>query len=88
MRWMRFYDREMWYVLQNIGRQSVLSEGGAALAHFLYEAKSQTAIAEPQLDKAVNGLEMAMMNFKYMPSDQIKYEAMHTIKQEPEIKAP
>ena len=88
MRWMRFYDREMWYVLQNIGRQSVLSEGAAPLAHFLYEAKSQTAIAEPQLDKAVTGLEMAMMNFKYMPSDQAKYEAMHTTKVELPVETP
>ncbi len=78
MRWLRFYDREMWYVLQNIGRQAVLAEGGAVIAHYLYESKSRSAIPEPQLDKAVNGLELAMMSFKYLPSDKAKYEAMQT----------
>lgn len=78
MRWLRFYDREMWYVLQNIGRQAVLAEGGAVIAHYLYEAKSRSAIPEPQLDKAVNGLELAMMSFKYLPSDKASYEAMQT----------
>ena len=33
LRWLRFFDREIWYVLQNIGRPGGFSEGGAPLCH-------------------------------------------------------
>lgn len=74
MRWMRFFDRELWYVLQTIGRQGGFPEGSAVLSHFLYEAKSATALAEPQLDKCVNGLDLAMTTFKFLLADKTRYE--------------
>jgi intracellular multiplication protein IcmP len=75
VRWMRFFDREMWHVMQNIGRQSGYAEGCAALGHFLYEVKAGCALVEPQLDKAVNGLELALNNFKFTDEDKANYLA-------------
>src|SRR3990167_2857008 len=57
MRWMRFYDRTLWYVLQNFGRQGAYAEGGAVHVHYLYEIKSGEPLVEPQLDKAISALE-------------------------------
>jgi len=74
MRWMRFFDRELWYVLQTIGRQAVFAEAAAVLSHYLYEAKSGVALVEPQLDKAINGLEFALTAFKYTVADKERYE--------------
>lgn len=73
MRWMRFYDRTLWYVLQNFGRQGAFAEGGAVHVHYLYEIKSGEPLIEPQLDKAINALEAALVAFKYRPSDRDAY---------------
>jgi intracellular multiplication protein IcmP len=74
LRWMRFYDRGLWYVLQSIGRQAPFAEGAAVYSHYLYEAKSGRAIEEPQLDKALDALEVAMSAFKYSDYDKANYE--------------
>lgn len=74
MRWMRFFDRELWYVLETIGRQAGFAEAAAVLSHYLYESKSGAALAEPQLDKAINGLELAVTTFKFTSADKERYE--------------
>lgn len=74
MRWMRYYDRELWYLLQTIGRQAGYAEAAAVLSHYLYESMAAAAIVEPQLDKAVMGLETAMTAFQYTLSDKKSYE--------------
>ncbi|NIF27696.1 type IV secretion protein [Pantoea sp. Tr-811] len=76
MRWLRFFDRDMWYALQTIGRQAGFPEAPGILSHFLYECKAGVSLAEPQLDKAVNGLELAMGVYKYSDADRKRYEAL------------
>lgn len=75
MRWLRFYDRPLWYILQTIGRQAGFAEGAGVLSHFLYEARAGIGITEPQLDKAVSGLEVAINNFKFSDADKALYAA-------------
>jgi|SRR5471030_107883 len=75
MRWLRFFDRQLWYVLENIGRMAGYAEAAGVLSHLLYEARSGQSIAEPQLDKVVNGLEMAVNNFKFTDADKERYRA-------------
>ncbi len=75
MRWMRFFDRTLWYVLQNFGRQGAYVEGSAVHVHYLYEIKSNNPLIEPQLDKAITALEMALTAFRYRPSDRDAYRA-------------
>lgn len=76
MRWLRFFDRPLWYALQTIGRQAGFAEAAGILSHYLYESKSKAALVEPQLDKAVNGLEMAMNSYKFLPADKERYERL------------
>ena len=73
MRWLRFYDRTLWYVLQNFGRQGAYAEGSAPHVHYLYEIKSGEPLVEPQLDKAINALELALTSFKYRPAERDAY---------------
>ena len=75
MRWLRFFDRELWYVVQNFGRQGAFVEGSAVHIHYLYEVKSGQPLVEPQLDKAINALEEAVTAFKYRPEDRDAYRA-------------
>lgn len=76
MRWLRFFDRDLWYALQTIGRQAGFPEAPGILSHFLYECKAGVSLAEPQLDKAVNGLELAISAYKYSEADKARYESM------------
>lgn len=65
MRWMRFYDPGLWYVLQSIGRQAPFPESAAVFCHYLYELRAREAILEPQVDKAVAALDLALSNYKF-----------------------
>lgn len=73
MRWLRFFDRPLWYVLETIGRQAGFAEAAGVLSHYLYEAKSGGSLVEAQLDKAVSGLEAALNNFKFTDADKARY---------------
>ncbi|WP_028632690.1 secretion/conjugation apparatus DotM-related subunit [Pseudomonas parafulva] len=76
LRWLRFFDRDMWYALQTIGRQASFPEAPGILSHFLYECKAGVSLSEPQLDKAVNGLDQAMGAYRYTDADKKRYEAL------------
>ncbi|ABS45734.1 MULTISPECIES: secretion/conjugation apparatus DotM-related subunit [Yersinia pseudotuberculosis complex] len=69
MRWLKFYDREMWHILQNIGRQSYFSEGAGVLGHYLYEFKIGEGHPEPLLDKVIEGLITAVHVYKFEAKD-------------------
>lgn len=76
VRWMRFFDRELWYVVENMGRQAGYAEGAAALSHYLYEAKAGSGIPEPQVDKAINALDTAMTGFRFGDAEIQKYDGL------------
>lgn len=75
MRWMRFYDREAWYLLQSIMRPSSFSEAPGTHCHYFYEAKSGEPIVEPQVIKAVSGLEEMIQSYLHSKEDMLAYEA-------------
>lgn len=54
--WLKAYDRELWYVLNNVGRTAVYIEGAAVRAHWLYEKKMQRAISSPMIESAIESL--------------------------------
>ncbi|MDR2208664.1 MAG: hypothetical protein LBE22_06815 [Azoarcus sp.] len=77
MRWLRFYDRKLWYMLQNISsRTAAFPEGAAVVSHYLYEAKSGEALVEPQLDCAIDALDTGMSSFRYALEDKEEYESV------------
>lgn len=75
LRWLRLYDRELWYALDTIGRQVAFAESSAVLSHYLYEVKTGEALMQPQVDKAVSALESALGAFRFTATDRDNYKA-------------
>lgn len=67
--WIKPLDRRLWYVLNNVGRQVVMSEVGGIHAHWLAEKEMGRALTVPIVDEAVNALEKAMANMVYIPEE-------------------
>ena len=73
LRWLRFYDRGLWYAIETFGREAGFAEAAGMLSHYLYEARAGVSIPEPQLDKAVSGLETALSRYKFTNDDRDRY---------------
>lgn len=65
VRWLRFYDRGLWYVVQNIGRQGVFVEAAGVYAHYLMEKRLDKPLQSPHVERAVKGLGMALRSFRF-----------------------
>ena len=64
--WLRGEDRNLWYVLNNLGRQAFHMEGFGAMAHYKAEKLTQRPILRPKVEDAVGSLE------GYMASDRVR----------------
>lgn len=58
--WVKPVDRELWYVLNNVGRKTFGAEGGGAFAHFQVETGLARPLGTPDVDSAVEGLKSAL----------------------------
>lgn len=72
MRWLRFYDREVWALLQNIGRPSFFCENMGAISHYQAEFVAKQKIYQPHLDVAIKGFEYQLKTYFYSDEDLIK----------------
>lgn len=66
-RWLKFYDRTIWALVQNVSRPSGFVENIAALSHYKTERRSGTAVYRPSYQAAYNGLMERIREFKYTP---------------------
>lgn len=57
---MKPVDRELWYVLNNVGRKTYGAEGGGAFAHFQVETGLAHPLTTPDVDSAVEALKNAL----------------------------
>ncbi len=55
--WLKLDDRAMWYVLNAVGRPTILVEASGAIAHWRAELVTRRPMPEPDVDEAVFGLE-------------------------------
>ncbi|MCF6764397.1 type IVB secretion system coupling complex protein DotM/IcmP [Thiotrichales bacterium 19S3-7] len=58
--WLKAVDRELWYVLNNVGRRAVYAEAGAMHAHWLAESRLKKAITYPMVANAITALQGAL----------------------------
>lgn len=65
MRWLKFYDREMWALLQNVGRPSFYCENMGAISHYQAEFVAKTGIFQPHFDIAIRGFEHQLQSYLY-----------------------
>ena len=55
--WLKLDDRAMWYVLNSVGRPTIMVEASGAIAHWRAEIVTRRPMPEPDVDEAVFGLE-------------------------------
>jgi len=58
--WLKPIDRQLWYVLNNVGRKAVFVETGAVHAHWLVERSLGFAVYQPMVDETLPGLQEAV----------------------------
>lgn len=65
VRWLKYYNREVWSVVQNVNRPSSFAENIATVAHYKEERREGVAINRPMFQSAYNGLVERVREFKY-----------------------
>ena len=69
LRWLKFYDREIWALLTNIGRPSFFCENMGAISHYQAEAVAKQKIFQPHFDVAIRGFEYQLQTYFYSDED-------------------
>jgi len=63
--WLKTVDREMWYMLNNVGRKSAFSECAGPWAHFLAEKALDRKIANPMVSNAIIAFDQYLFDTSY-----------------------
>lgn len=71
--WLRAHDRELWYPLNNLGRQSNHMEAIGAMAHFKEEKRADRPIPKPKVQDAVTAIETYMNTGDARPIPNLDY---------------
>lgn len=64
-RWLRFYERSLWYVIDSIGRKACFAESAGVMSHWLFERALGNAVYQPQVSAAVEAFVSAAQSYKY-----------------------
>lgn len=65
LRWLLFYDRPLFAVVQNESRPSVFAENAATSSHYYVELKAGKKIYEPKLQIAYDGIMDNLREYQY-----------------------
>jgi intracellular multiplication protein IcmP len=71
--WLRAHDRELWYPLNNLGRQSNHTEAIGAMAHFKSEKRIGRPIPKPKVQDAVTSIVEYMNSSNARPVPALDY---------------
>lgn len=71
--WLRGHDRELWYPLNNLGRQSFHSEALGAMSHYSAEKRTSRPIPVPKVDTAVDTIKEYMKTMVARPIPPLDY---------------
>ncbi len=71
--WLRAHDRNLWYPLNNMGRQSYHMEALGAMSHFKAEKLTQRPIPVPKVDHAIETIQEYMKSTRARPIPQLDY---------------
>ncbi len=67
--WLKPIDRRLWYVLNNVGRQTAFVEVSGVMAHWHVEKALEQKCLMPMIEEAVKALELAIKEVKMSPKD-------------------
>ena len=68
--WLKTVDRELWYVLNCVGRVAVFPEVGGVFAHWKIETKLRRPLKTPCVLEAVNALDEAVKSVLFNPDEE------------------
>ncbi|MGH1456225.1 MAG: type IV secretion system protein [Alphaproteobacteria bacterium] len=71
--WLRAHDRNLWYPLNNVGRQSFHMEALGAMSHFKSEKMTQRPIPVHKVESAVDTISEYMKSPRARPIPQLDY---------------
>lgn len=71
--WLRAHDRNLWYPLNNLGRQSYHMEALGALAHYKCEKRTLRPIPVPKMEDAITTITEYMSGPTARPIPQLDY---------------
>ncbi len=74
--WVKPLDRRLWYVINNVGRQTPSVEVGGIFSHWYHEMALKRPLSAPRVDEAVRALEIALSELNYVPDPKEKEEIM------------
>lgn len=67
--WLKPVDRKLWYMLNSVGRQTVVPEVAGAFAHWIAEKRLARPLKVPMVDEAVKALDAALKEIIYEPEE-------------------
>lgn len=71
--WLRAHERELWYPMNNLGRQSHHIEAIGAMVHFRMERRTQRPIPKPKVQEAVRSIVEYMASIDARPIPTLDY---------------
>lgn len=72
--WVKPMDRRLWFVINNVGRQTPAVEVGGIFNHWYHEAALKRPLSMPVVSGAVDALEIAVSEVIYQPDAQERDE--------------
>lgn len=70
--WVKPLDRRLWYVINNVGRQTPAVEVGGVFSHWYYEVALKRPLSTPRIAEAVKALDVALSEVFYVPTEEEK----------------
>jgi intracellular multiplication protein IcmP len=67
--WLKPVDRRLWFLLNNVGRQTAVVEVAGIFAHWLAEKRLKRAMRTPMVKEAVVALEADIHDILYIPDE-------------------
>lgn len=68
--WIKPIDRRLWYVINNVGRQTPAVEVGGIFCHWYHEMALKRPLSAPRIDGAVEALNIALSDVIYIPDEK------------------
>lgn len=75
LRWLRVVDRQLWIVVDTVGRLTPFTESSGVHAHYLYELNYKRALEKPHVDNAAAKLALEFDKYKLTDAEIAAIEA-------------
>lgn len=72
--WLRGHDRNLWYALNNLGRQAYHPEALGSMSHYRLEKLTQRPVPKPSMDRAIKSLQDYLSSDLARPIPAVAYK--------------